>query len=282
MTLNRYDYSSSCNLLSKRYLLAPTEELSRLSTSPAGVPLVILNSLPLGYDLRLAIANLFLGVQRLTTLTYTHASSSSPGSKSVSPDGSASSPPLDPLPASLEPKVSSWKGDQVSESAGFVSNIDSSLYKSYSAPDTTGNRSRRRYILQCYHILALIYTTFIIRSTPLADSSNEPFTRRLSKILSVEDPAWGSSVISVFRFLNSESFLRPWYRDEHGGVKDNSWYEAEVKHVIDASDALGWEIWYSLNNALLYFFITDEGCKGRLQTLWKSRVAMVVGQPVNS
>jgi hypothetical protein len=274
LTANRYDYSSSCNLLSKRQLVVPTKETSRLSTNPTGVLPTMLQCLPFGYDLHLTISTLFLNMQSLTSQIYANASAF-PGSSPSSP-GSASSTSLQSYASSPSSLLQLSPPDEAQnfDCVDFLNEIDSSLYTSYITPDTSGNRSRRRHILESYQSLVLIYTTFISQSPPLSNSLSELFMLRLSNILVIKAPEWGSSIIDLFRLLSPGCARRPSY-SETSSYDDNSWYEIEIKKVIDASDTLGWEIWQSIKVALFNFFITDEGCKSQQQTLWKRRVEMM-------
>jgi len=281
----RFDYSASCHLLAKRrFILSPTTK-SHLFSDPSGVPNAAIQGLPSGYDLRLSISVIFVGLRKLTGLICFPSNSSSPVSSPENPvPASSSQQPHGLTTFDVLPDISNLNllrrepTANKAESAAFVSAIDRSLYHSYCTPEQTGTRSRRGHIMQSYHLLALIYTAFISHLPVLAVSSTELFLLRLSNVLIIKAPQWGSSTINLFRFLLSPQFHELRHLQNRDDAYDTEVFEIEVEKVIDSSVNLDWEDWRNIKSALLEFFVSDNGCEGRLQVLWSRRVQFVTAQ----
>jgi hypothetical protein len=231
LTLPRFDYSGSCNLMAIRRFASPIQEFDILSSNPENAPYSVISNLPVGYDLRNYIADLFTGLRRVAIVLW-----------AIVPDDT-----------------------QRSESAAFVSRVDTDLYRSICAPDQEGNRSRRRYIQQSFHILILLSTALISKGPRSASSQIAGYLDVLEIIITTESERWGNHVIDLLRVL-------------FGGHASDMEFDLNIKDVMDASITLCWDEWRSIKNALLSFFVDDTACEGRLQTLWKGRIAAVAAQ----
>lgn len=226
-----FDYSGSCNLVAIRRYVPCTREFDILSTNPTGAPHAIISRLPDGYDVRQTIADLFKGLKTVISVLWSSVPNES----------------------------------QRAESSEFINRVDSELYRSICAPEQEGNRSRRRHVLQSYHILILISTTIVSRM-PLGASSDIRVCLDILEItLTTESERWGNAVIALLQLLFS-------------GISYDFQVEEDIKKVIDASLMLTWDEWASIKRVLLRFFVDDETCQGRLQTLWKGRLAAISAQ----
>jgi hypothetical protein len=226
-----FDYSGSCNLIATRRFAPISQEFDIISSNPFGAPQAITRGLPIGYDLRKYIGDLFKGLKTVATLLWSS-------------------------PADEQERV---------VSAAFISRVDSDLYSSVCAPEQEGNRSRRRHVLQSYHILILISTALVSKAPRGAGSVINGYLDVLEIIITTESDRWGNSAIELLRFL-------------FAGTALDIGFDVEVKKVIDASITLRWDEWRNIKNALMAFFVDDEACEGRLQTLWKGRLAAISAQ----
>lgn len=231
--INWFDYSGSCNLVAIRRFVPPTQEFHSLSSNPTNAPQSIIQNLPIGYDLRKYIVDLFSALKTVASVLC-----------SDSPD----------------------EGQQA-ESAATISRIDSDLCQSICAPDQEGNPSRRSFVQQSYLILVLLSTALLSKSK--ASRAGSPqiagYLDVLEIVISTESDRWGTKTVDLLRAVS-------------GIYSSRMEFDFRVKEVIDASIVLCWYEWRNIKKALLAFFVDDEACEGRLQSLWRSRIATVSAQ----
>ena len=163
----RFDYSGSCNLVSRRRFNFGTPSSELLYSSPSGVPETILQGLPTGYDLYRTLAEIFKGLLTLT---------------SVLRDGDSDL-------------------TQRSESSTFITRVHSDLYHTINLPDQEGVRSRRRHIEQSLEILALVYAALISIHSQDNGVSTDTFIARFKTVAINENVEWGLTVVNFFRYL---------------------------------------------------------------------------------
>lgn len=118
---------------------------------------------------------------------------------------------------------------------------------------------------QSYHILILLSVALISRDPRGVSCQIAAYLDILDISITTESERWGTCVIELLRRLIA------------GNVQDLE-FDLMVKDVIDASVTLWWDEWRNIKNVLLIFFLDDEACMGRLQTLWKGRIAALSAQ----
>ena len=165
--VNRFDYSGSCNFLSRRRFNFGTPSSELLYSSPSGIPENILKGLPAGYDLYRTLADTFKGLLTLTTV--------------------------------LRRGVTDLA--QRSESSKFITQTDSDLYRSILLPDQKGVRSRRRHIQQSLEILALTYAELVSMHFQDNGAQTDTFIARFKAVAISENVEWGLTVVNFFRYL---------------------------------------------------------------------------------
>ncbi|KAH6701988.1 hypothetical protein BKA61DRAFT_681258 [Leptodontidium sp. MPI-SDFR-AT-0119] len=171
-----FDYAGSCNLVSRRRFELG-EYPDRLRSSPEGVPVKIISSLPAGYDL---CQELMCTFDLLHTMTAVVRSADT----------------------TVEQRL---------EISDAVNRVDAVLYQSICIPDTEFNRSRRRHLQETLCLVTLVYASVV--SEYDEGPQTEIFIYRFEKIWTGEGRKWGSIVIGIFRSLlvgegyHSEGFM---------------------------------------------------------------------------
>jgi hypothetical protein len=207
-------------MLSKRRLCFVRYEPDPLFTPPDGVPEKILRGLPAGYDLYRQITRIFEGLRALTCALFAGAGGQS----------------------------------QDVESLSFISGIDEELCSSVRGADPEGNRSRRRYILQAFNILALLYTILL---SGYEGTSTELFLYRFENVFNDGYEMLGAAVAHIFRSLLT------------GEALDSDIFVLEMSQLIEVRVPLTWACWQSIKRCLFEFLIENPACRDDLQDLWK-------------
>lgn len=113
----------------------------------------------------------------------------------------------------------------------------------------------------------LLYYSFLAHLPSPLFGLPQVFGSRLKEGLQSLSPGcgeWGSAATAL-----CESLLIS------GGMGE---IDAEIAAVIDKSITLDWEEWRRIKRGLLDFFVNNELCEGRLQTLWKGRLSVIAAQ----
>ena len=210
-----------------------------LTLDQHGVPPKILSSLPNRYDLRQFISSTFYTLQALTRLPRTDPST----------------------PALSQPQAA-----PPSSAAAIITIVDSELYHSIGMPEQESRRSRRRYIVQSYQILLLLYSAFLDHFiSPPPSGLVQELCSHIESLLLSKSPAcgaWGSAVTSLSELLLTGD-----------GVAES--LKADIEGVVNNSMVLESDEWKGINHLLLVFFVNSELCRGRLQGLWRRRLRIV-------
>jgi len=216
-------------LTSKRRFLLTSDGHEPFRTDPLGVPERVVRRLPAGFDLYEEVGSIIQGMHDMTL--------------AVRADDSAAS--------------------QNIESKAIVECIDTKLTHSMSTPDKNGGGYRRRYILQSFHILFLIYTTLV---SGYEGPAGELFIYRFEKAMAEKGPDFGNAIANLFSLLLASDDLT------------SDTLAACLSELVDVAVTLDCPSWREVRNALLNFFVHDPACHGELQDLWKERMEAILGQ----
>jgi hypothetical protein len=216
-------------LASKRRFLLTTDGHEPFRTDPLGVPEKVVRRLPPGFDLYEEVGNIIQGMHDMTL--------------AVRADDSAAS--------------------QNIESNAIVECIDTKLTHSMSMPDKEGGGYRRRYILQSFQVLFLIYTTLV---SGYEGPAGELFIYRFEKAMVEKGLDFGNAIANLFSLLLASDDLT------------SDTLAACLSELVDVAATLDCSSWRDVRNALLNFFIHDPACHGGLQDLWKERMEAPLGQ----
>jgi len=216
-------------LTSKRRFLLTSDGHEPFRTDPLGVPEKVVRRLPAGFDLYEEVGSIIQGMHDMTL--------------AVRADDSAAS--------------------QNIESNAIVECIDTKLTHSMSTPDRDGGGYRRRYILQSFHILFLIYTTLV---SGYEGPAGELFIYRFEKAMAEKGPDFGNAIANLFSLLLASDDLT------------SDTLAACLSELVDVAVTLDCPSWREVRNALLNFFVHDPACHGELQDLWKERMEAILGQ----
>lgn len=138
-----------------------------------------------------------------------------------------------------------------------LSQVDNLLHQSMSLPETRGNRSRRRHLLQSLYLLFLIYTILV---SNFEGSSCEVFMYRFENVWAPEMGEWSRVVNGLFRsLLAGEGF-------------ESEVFVLRVEQAVNLLVMFQWKEWRRINEVLLQFFVGDSACSGQLQEVWKGRM----------
>jgi len=216
-------------LTSKRRFLLTSDGHEPFRTDPLGVPEKVVRRLPAGFDLYEEVGSIIQGMHDMTL--------------AVRADDSAAS--------------------QNIESNAIVECIDTKLTHSMSTPDRDGGGYRRRYILQSFHILFLIYTTLV---SGYEGPAGELFIYRFEKAMAEKGPDFGNAIANLFSLLLASDDLT------------SDTLAACLSELVGVAVTLDCPSWREVRNALLNFFVHDPACHGELQDLWKERMEAILGQ----
>jgi hypothetical protein len=215
-------------LTSKRRFLLTTDRHEPFRTDPLGVPEKVVRRLPAGFDLYEEVGNIIQGMHDMTL--------------AVRADDSAAS--------------------QNIERKAIIECIDTKLSHSMSTPDREGGGYRRRYILESFRILFLIYTTLV---SGYEGPAGELFIYRFEKAMAEKGPDFGNAIANLFSLLLSSDDLT------------SDTLATCLSELVDVAVTLDCS-WRDVRNALLNFFVHDPACHGELQDLWRERMEANLGQ----
>jgi hypothetical protein len=216
-------------LASKRRFLLTTDGHEPFRTDPLGVPEKVVRRLPPGFDLYEEVGSIIQGMQDMTL--------------ALRADNSAASRNI--------------------ESNAIVESIDTKLTHSMSIPDKEGGGYRRRYILQSFQVLFLIYTTLV---SGYEGPAGELFIYRFEKAMVEKGLDFGNAIANLFSLLLAGDDLA------------SDTLAACLSELVDVAVTLDCSSWRDVRNALLNFFVYDPACYGELQDLWKGRMEAILGQ----
>jgi hypothetical protein len=144
------------------------------------------------------------------------------------------------------------------ESLVFTNRVKTQFYKFVALLDLEGRRPRRSYIQGSFCLIVFIYALLLSQHE---GALTHEFITQLEKILNEKTQRWGEALIEMFQLLllgqNIESIE----------------FRFLLERFHDECMYLDGESWQHLSKGLLSFLLHNPVCGGKLQDMWKERLA---------